>query len=101
VQSSLKPQIFFSVLIIAALIVVGTIYALTSSRLNGLIRMPTPGQETASQIAAAQAKAAKKRATCVSAIKNQWDPIIKLAQSENLPVTSYQAQETQLENKCS
>jgi hypothetical protein len=85
----------------AAVAIIGTVYALANSQLASIIHLHTPGQESSSQIAAARAKAAKKQTACVSAIKNQWDPIIKLAQSENISVASYQAQEVQLENKCS
>jgi hypothetical protein len=47
-----------------------------------------------------QAQAAAKTASCIKSVKNQWDPVIKMAASENLPVSSYESDEQQLINKC-
>ncbi|HUD11431.1 MAG TPA: hypothetical protein VMS08_03400, partial [Candidatus Saccharimonadia bacterium] len=61
---------------------------------------PTPHQLSASQLEQKQAQAAAKTASCIKSVKNQWDPVIKMAASENLPVSSYESDEQQLINKC-
>jgi hypothetical protein len=97
----LKPLTFFAWLIVGGGVVIGLVFLGTHSSLGQYIHLLSSPGETAAQLRQQQAAKASKTAACIKSVETQWNPVIKLAQSENLPVNTYDADEQQLINKCS
>jgi hypothetical protein len=99
-STKLNPLTFFVSLFIGGGLIVVLVYIGTQGSLSTHLHIPSLGAQTAAEQAAKQAASTRKIAACVKSVQSQWNPVLKLAESENLPLATYDADEQQLIVKC-